>query len=104
MLDERKGGALPRQASEQASRITERAEATVDRTRELMREAADKIGETAHDTVGRVQSSAAAASERLRKDFAGIRGEVETLVRRHPIEAVLIGVALGYLVARGARG
>lgn len=37
------------------------------------------------------------------QDLADIRSDVEGLIRRHPIEALLVGLGVGYLLARSMR-
>jgi uncharacterized membrane-anchored protein YhcB (DUF1043 family) len=32
-----------------------------------------------------------------------VRGDLERVIREHPIESLLVGVGIGYLVARATR-
>jgi hypothetical protein len=36
-------------------------------------------------------------------DLADVRADLEGLIRRHPMEALLVGLGIGYLVARASR-
>jgi ElaB/YqjD/DUF883 family membrane-anchored ribosome-binding protein len=38
------------------------------------------------------------------QDLAAMRADLENLIRQHPIEAVLVGVGVGYLVGRVVHG
>jgi ABC-type transporter Mla subunit MlaD len=53
--------------------------------------------DTAADTLQR------AGSYLQEQDLADMRADLEGLIRRHPIESLLIGFGLGYLLARGRR-
>jgi len=55
-----------------------------------------------------VAQSAATALERggsylEQADVSAVRGDLEMMIRKHPIEALLIGVGLGMLLARSTR-
>ena len=32
-----------------------------------------------------------------------VRGDLETIIRQHPIESLLVGLGVGYLLARATR-
>jgi Tfp pilus assembly protein PilF len=37
------------------------------------------------------------------QDLADMRADLEGIIRRHPIESLLIGLGIGYLLARSTR-
>ena len=57
---------------------------------------------------GEVAENAARALERggdylRRSDVQSVRHDLETVVREHPLEALAIGIGVGFLLARGMR-
>lgn len=56
-----------------------------------------QVAEKAADTLER------AGSYLQEQDLREIRHDLEDLIRRHPLEAVLLGVGVGYLLARNTR-
>ena len=58
-----------------------------------MAEAAD----TAADTLER------AGAYLREQDLTSIRADLEGLIRRHPLESLLVGLGVGYLLARSMR-
>jgi hypothetical protein len=57
----------------------------------------NKAGEAAGAMASGVQSARSYLQER---DFDELTGDIVAWVRRYPIQACLIGVGLGYLIAR----
>ena len=53
--------------------------------------------DTAADTLQR------AGTYLQQQDLADIRADLEGLIRRHPLESLLVGLGLGYLLARSMR-
>jgi len=37
------------------------------------------------------------------QDLAGMKADLESLIRRHPMESLLVGLGIGYLLARSTR-
>jgi len=55
------------------------------------------VADTAADTLER------AGSYLQQQDLASMRADLEDIVRRHPIESLLVGFGIGYLLARSRR-
>lgn len=101
------------QVKDKASEVSHEAAARVDSamtsTGDKLTDAARKLRETAPSgQVGDVAQGAARALERsgeyLRNnDVVGVRSDLETLVRDHPIQALAIGFGIGFMVARSMR-
>ena len=78
-------------------------------TGEQMSTLAQTVRENAPEgKVGEVASKAADALDRGGEylqvaDLQMVRGDLERVIREHPIESLLVGVGLGYLVARATR-
>jgi len=75
-----------------------------------MTEAAQTIREKApmSGPVADAASTAATTLERAgtylqQQDLADMRADLEGIIRRHPIESLLIGLGIGYLLARSTR-
>jgi uncharacterized protein YjbJ (UPF0337 family) len=67
------------------------------RVDELGASVSNKASEAAGAVANRVQSARSYFQDR---DFDELTGDVTALVRRYPIQACLIGIGLGYLIAR----
>lgn len=78
-------------------------------TGEQMSTLAQTVRENAPEgKAGEVASKAADALDRGGEylqvaDLQMVRGDLERVIREHPIESLLVGVGLGYLVARATR-
>ena len=60
----------------------------------------DRTTELAYQAAGGLERGA----EYLREtDLASMRGDLEDLIRRHPTQSLMIGLAVGFLVARAFR-
>ena len=75
-----------------------------------MTEAAQTIREKApmSGPVADAASTAATTLERAgtylqQQDLADMRADLEGIIRRHPMESLLIGLGIGYLLARSTR-
>ena len=55
------------------------------------------VAETAADTLER------AGSYLQEQDLSDIRSDLEGIIRRHPVESLLVGLGVGYLLARSMR-
>ena len=107
---------------ENAQRNVESAVASV---REMGEEAATRVGQAASSMGGRIRHAADTVREttssdgpvahaansvadkldRLggyleEQDLAGVRDDVEGVIRRYPVETLLVGLGVGYLLAR----
>lgn len=71
------------------------------RVDELGSTVSTKAGEAAGAVAGGVQSARSYLQER---DFDELTGDIVAWVRRYPIQACLIGIGLGYLIARSIGG
>jgi uncharacterized protein YjbJ (UPF0337 family) len=71
------------------------------RVDELGATVSSKAGEAAGAMANRVQSARSYLQER---DFDELTGDIVAWVRRYPIQACLIGIGLGYLIARTIGG
>lgn len=60
----------------------------------------DRTTELAYQAAGNLERGA----EYLRQtDVASMRGDLEDMIRRHPTQSLMIGLAVGFLVARAFR-
>ncbi|NTW97043.1 MAG: apolipoprotein A1/A4/E family protein [Oscillochloris sp.] len=120
-----------REATDRASDVRDRVQETADQVRqraeEAGREATDRVdsamtstGDRLHDAartirerapngqVGEVADKAAAALEHggdylRRSDVGDVRSDLETIVRKHPIQSLAVGFGVGFMVARSLR-
>jgi ElaB/YqjD/DUF883 family membrane-anchored ribosome-binding protein len=72
----------------------------------------DSTAQTIQNTLRRTKKSASAAMGRVadgietttgylaERGMAGVVEDVETLIRRHPFQALMLGVSVGYLISR----
>jgi ElaB/YqjD/DUF883 family membrane-anchored ribosome-binding protein len=67
---------------------------------EKLRDAGQKVGERLEHAG---QTLERAGSYLAEQDLAAMRRDIEGLVRRRPIEAILVGLGLGFLLARSLR-
>jgi ElaB/YqjD/DUF883 family membrane-anchored ribosome-binding protein len=93
-----------REAAAGAERLVDMAKekATVvkDAAKEKLSDAATAAGELAVQVKDKVQEWGAVATEETRDAALEAAREVTNLVRRYPIQSLVVGVAVGYLVAR----
>ena len=92
------------------ARADERADAATTTVGEKMTDVAQTIREKAPatGTVANVADTAADTLERAgsylqQQDLADMRADIEGIIRRHPIESLLVGLGVGYLLARSTR-
>jgi ElaB/YqjD/DUF883 family membrane-anchored ribosome-binding protein len=102
------------QAADKAQQLgeqaVERADAATTAVGERMTDAAQAIREKAPASGAAAQLADTAANTLERagsylqeQDLAAMRADLEGLIRRHPIESLLIGMGIGYLLARSTR-
>jgi ElaB/YqjD/DUF883 family membrane-anchored ribosome-binding protein len=95
-------------ASQFGARVSERASEAVSSISARVGDAADAIRENTPASVAPYADRAAdtvkrAASYLAEGDFKAYADDLSELVRRHPMPAMLTGVAVGILLARGSR-
>lgn len=98
-------------------KATEVAGQAADKVDEATTVAGEKIQDAAQllrdkaPTDGPVGQAATATADTLdragnylqQQDLAGMRGDLESLIRKHPTESLLIAFGVGFLMARGTR-
>jgi len=90
--------------------VGERAEAALDATGGELQHLAENVRQKAPEgKIGELVRSGADALDHggsylQEKNLGDLRGDIEGVIRRHPVEAIVAGVALGILLARTARG
>lgn len=99
-----KAGEMGGQAQEKADQGMEKAAEGLHRAAETLREQ----GEGREGKVGSVATSAAGAleqgAERLRgSDTDQLLNEVEAMVRRKPVESVLVAAGIGFVLSKALR-
>ena len=97
-------------AQDIGQQAVDRADDATTTVGEKMTDAAQAIRERAPatGTVGNVADTAATTLERAgtylqQQDLADMRSDLENIIRRHPIESLLVGLGAGYLLARSMR-
>jgi len=115
-------------AQQVAGDVKDKAQQVADRAQDLGQQAVDRA-DTTTTTVGEKMSDVAqtirekapmsgpmanaadtaantlerAGSYLQQQDLADMRADLEDLIRRHPIESLLVGLGVGYLLARSMR-
>jgi len=97
-------------AQQVSSTVATKADAATDTMGAKMTDVAQTIREKAPET-GPVADVADKAAHTMEKagtylqdhDLASMRADLEGIIRRHPMEAMLIGLGVGYLLARSRR-
>ncbi|HNP71283.1 MAG TPA: hypothetical protein PLO33_06565 [Kouleothrix sp.] len=97
-------------AQDIGQQAVERADAATTTVGEKMTDVAQTIRDKAPatGTVANVADTAADTLERAgsylqQQDLADMRADLEGIIRRHPIESLLVGLGVGYLLARSTR-
>lgn len=102
-------GAAKAKSAEIGSQATERVDEAISSAGQQMSNLAQTLREHAPDgKVKEVAETAAGALERSgqylqQADIQTVRSDLEMLIRRHPVESLLIGFGLGFVLARGMR-
>ena len=94
MMDRAKAG---------ASHLAEKAGEYAGQARDKVTEWAGDAGKAAKDAGNKVAEWAGDAYEYTSEKVGDFGQEVTTLIRRHPLPAVLIGFGIGLLLGRAAR-
>ena len=103
-------GDVQDRAADMGSQVAEKADAATTTVGEKMTDMAQTIRQKA-PVSGPVADAADTAADTLQRagtylqqqDLADMRADLENLIRRHPVESLLIGFGLGYLLARSMR-
>lgn len=97
-------------AQQVSGQVADRADAATTTVGAKMTDAAQTIREKApmSGPVADVADTAADTLQRAgtylqQQDLADMRADLEGLIRRHPMESLLIGLGIGYLLARSTR-
>jgi len=96
-------------AAEVGDAAANKVDSAMTATGEQMSTLAQTVRENAPEgKAGEVASKAADALDRggaylQTADLQMVRGDLERVIREHPIESLLVGVGVGYLVARATR-
>ena len=103
-------GDVKERATQVGSQVAERADAATTTVGERMTDAAETIRQKAPASGPHAEAADTAADTLQRagsylqeQDLSDMRADLEGLIRRHPVEALLIGFGIGYLLARGTR-
>jgi uncharacterized protein YjbJ (UPF0337 family) len=103
-------GDVKDRAQQVSSQVADRADAATTTVGEQMSNMAQTIRDKA-PTSGPVADAADTAAHTLERagsylqqqDLGDIRADLEGIIRRHPMESLLIGLGIGYLLARSTR-
>jgi ElaB/YqjD/DUF883 family membrane-anchored ribosome-binding protein len=91
-----------------AARVTEQAEElvgsigqTTDSTAQTIQNALERTKKSASAAMGSVAEGIDTSTKYLaERGMVGVVEDVETLIRRHPFQALMLGVSVGYLLSR----
>jgi ElaB/YqjD/DUF883 family membrane-anchored ribosome-binding protein len=103
-------GDVKDKATQVGSQVAEKADTATATVGEKMTDVAQTIRQKA-PVSGPIADAADTAADTLQRagsylqeqDLADMRADLEGLIRRHPVESLLIGFGLGYLLARSMR-
>lgn len=96
-------------AGELGAQAADKADAAMTATGERMESLAQTVRDKAPEgKVGEMATSAANALERggnylQQADLTDVRGDLESFIRRRPVESLLVGLGVGFLLARALR-
>lgn len=101
---------LADQAQHSGAQVADKVDAATTTVGEKLTDVAQTIRDKAPHS-GRVADAADATADTLERtgtylreqDLADIRSDLEGLIRRHPFESLLVGLGVGYLLARSMR-
>lgn len=103
------GSQVQDKASELASQAADKTDDAMSATGQGMQSLAQTVRDKAPGgTVGDIADTAATALEKggtylQQSDPATVRNDLEEIIRRNPIPALLVGLGIGFLVARSLR-
>lgn len=87
-------------AADAAGAVKDKAKDLVSTATDKVKDAATAAGDFAVQAKDKVQEWSAAAAHKAGDVVEDAAEELTKLLRRYPIQSVLVGVAIGYLVAR----
>jgi len=96
-------------ASDLADTASDKADSAMSATGSQMQSLAQTVRQKAPEgAVGEYAHQAADVLDRggrylQEADLQTVRGDMETIIRQHPIESLLVGLGVGYLLARATR-
>jgi len=97
-------------AQQIGAQAAEKADAATTTVGNKMTDAAEALRQHAPESgrAGEVADKAADTLERAgsylqQQDLSGMRSDLEQIIRKHPVEALLVGFGVGFLLARGSR-
>jgi len=104
------GAQIADKAQQAGAQIADKADAATTTVGEKLTDMAQTIRNNAPSS-GPVADAADTAAETLQRagtylreqDLSDMRADLEGLIRRHPIESLLVGLGVGYLLARSMR-
>ncbi|HEV8712763.1 MAG TPA: CsbD family protein [Candidatus Binatia bacterium] len=94
------GATIASKASEAATAVGE----TMGSLASVIRDQAPRDGAIATAATAVAGGLKSASSYLHEKDYANLATDLTALVRRYPVQALLVGVGLGYVLARSTRG
>ena len=103
-------GDVKDKAQEVGTQVADKADAATTTVGEKMTDAAQALRQNAPAS-GPLAGAADTAADTLQRagnylqeqDLSDMRSDLEGLIRRHPIESMLVGLGVGYLLARSMR-
>lgn len=103
-------GDVQARASQVAGQAADKADAATTTAGTKLQDAAQLLRDKApaEGTVGQAATATADTLERAgsylqQQDIAGMRTDLESIIRRHPTESMLVAFGVGFLLARGTR-
>jgi ElaB/YqjD/DUF883 family membrane-anchored ribosome-binding protein len=90
-------------ATDQAKSATDRGASVVGQVKHKAEEAVEAVGEYAHDAKDKVQHFAEEAYDTAGDKLGTLSKDVTELVKKYPIQALLIGFGAGMLMGRASR-
>jgi ElaB/YqjD/DUF883 family membrane-anchored ribosome-binding protein len=90
------------QAADKVDAAMTNAGQQINRLASTVREKAPegRVGEVAHSAANALEQSGRYLQE---ADVNVVRSDLENLIRKHPVESLLVGIGLGFVLARGFR-
>ena len=86
---------------EQAEELVESIGQSVDSAAQTIQNTLRQTKQSACAAIGTVADGIETSTEYLRdRGLVGVVKDVETLIRRHPFQALMLGVSVGYLLSR----
>jgi ElaB/YqjD/DUF883 family membrane-anchored ribosome-binding protein len=86
---------------EQAEELVGSIGQTVDSAAQTIQDTLRRTKQSACDAIGTVADGIETSTEYLSdRGMVGVVEDVETLIRRHPFQALMLGLSVGYLLSR----